>query len=80
MNIAKKRKKLLVVFPTTTDAMHMQQAATANDISGRMIPLPGTIEAGCGLAWCTDPEQKEKLMALTEKFGIHTQGFYEQDW
>ena len=80
MSIAKKEKKLLVVFPTTTDAMHMQQAASVHSIPGRMIPLPGTIEAGCGLAWCTAPEEKEWIMALTEKLGIHTQGFYEQDW
>ena len=43
----------MVVFPTTTDAMHMQQAATEYKLPGRMIPLPGGLEAGCGLAWCT---------------------------
>ena len=80
MSIAKKEKKLMVVFPTTTDAMHMQQAATTHSIPGRMVPLPGTIEAGCGLAWCTAPAQKEQLMAVTEKLGIHIQGFYEQNW
>ena len=80
MSIARKEKKLMVVFPTTTDAMHMQQAATTHSLPGRMIPLPGTIEAGCGLAWCTDLTQKERLMALTEELGIHTQGFCEQEW
>lgn len=80
MSIARKEKKLMVVFPTTTDAMHMQQAATTYSLPGRMVPLPGTIEAGCGLAWCTDLTQKERLMALTERLGIHTQGFYEQEW
>lgn len=80
MKIANKEKKLMVVFPTTTDAMHMQQAATTHSLPGRMVPLPSTIEAGCGLAWCTDPTQKESLMALTEQLGIQTQGFYEQEW
>lgn len=36
-----REKKLMVVFPTTTDAMHMQQAATKYKLPGRMIPLPG---------------------------------------
>ena len=80
MSIARKEKKLMVVFPTTTDAMHMQQAAMTHSLPGRMVPLPGTIEAGCGLAWCTELTQRERLMALTEEFGIHTQGFYEQEW
>ena len=56
----------MVVFPTTTDAMHMQQAATKYKLPGRMIPLPGGLEAGCGLAWCTLPEQKNMLEALTD--------------
>lgn len=73
-------KKLMVVFPTTTDAMHMQQAATMHSLPGRMVPLPGTIEAGCGLAWRTDLTQKERLMTLTRELGIYTQGFYELEW
>ena len=60
--------------------MHMQQAATMHRIPGRMVPLPGTIEAGCGLAWRTDLTQKERLKALTIELGIHTQGFYELEW
>ena len=58
MSRLNREKKLMVVFPTTTDAMHMQQAATKYKLPGRMIPLPGGLEAGCGLAWCTLPEQK----------------------
>ena len=68
----------MVVFPTTTDAMHMQQAAKKYKLPGRMIPLPGGLEAGCGLAWCTLPEQKNMLEALTEELGINTQGFFEK--
>ncbi len=75
-----REKKLMVVFPTTTDAMHMQQAATKYKLLGRMIPLPGGLEAGCGLAWCTLPEQKNMLEALTEELGINTQGFFEKEW
>lgn len=74
-----KSVKLIVVFPTTTDAMHMQQAAGNRKLPGRMIPLPGKLLAGCGLAWCTEPAEKEVIKALTKELGIHTQGFYEQE-
>ena len=72
--------KLMVAFPTTTDAMHMQIEASKQNIPGRMIPLPGTIEAGCGLAWCTEPDQKERLIVLTKELGIRTEGFFEEEW
>ena len=72
-------KKLMVAFPTTTDAMHMQIVASKQNIPGHMIPLPGTIEAGCGLAWCTELDQKETLIALTRELGIRTEGFFEEE-
>lgn len=74
-----KSVKLIVVFPTTTDAMHMQQAAGKRKLPGRMIPLPGKLSAGCGLAWCTELTEREAITALTKELGIHTQGFYEQE-
>ena len=70
----------MVVLPTTTDAKHMQQASKKNKLPGRMIPLPGGLESGCGLACCTFPEQKNMLEALTEELGINTQGFFEKEW
>ena len=42
-------KKLYVVvtFETTSQAIHFEQSST---VKGRLIPLPSTISAGCGLA------------------------------
>lgn len=78
--IREKSMKLMVAFPTTTDAMHMQQAAGKRQVPGRMIPLPGQIHAGCGLAWCTEPTQRAFLEALVRELGIRTEGFYELMW
>lgn len=78
--IGEKTLKLMVAFPTTTDAMHMQQAAGKSGIPGRMIPVPGQISAGCGLAWCTEPEERPRIEALIKKRGIRTEGFYELLW
>lgn len=42
---------LLVTFASTTQAMAFERAAKERGIKGRMIPVPGEIHAGCGLAW-----------------------------
>lgn len=58
----KKRPRLVITFPSTTAAMAME--AACSPALGRLIPLPRQIGAGCGLAWCASPEQKDMLMAL----------------
>lgn len=54
-------KKLYVVvtFDTTSQAIHFEQSCT---IEGRLIPLPSSISAGCGLAWRSDVVYKTKLL------------------
>ena len=49
----RKYLQLVVTFATTTAAMEMEQRAEKAEISGRLIPLPSEISAGCGLAWKT---------------------------
>jgi hypothetical protein len=50
-------------------------------IPGRIIPLPGTIRADCGLAWLLAPGTLEALKAASEgKFtisGVHEVMMYE---
>ena len=46
----KKELKLVVTFHTTADAMAMEKACRELDVPGRLIPVPGEISAGCGLA------------------------------
>ena len=47
---------LIITFKSTTDAMALEKYCREKNIEGRIIPLPGTISAGCGLAWSTRPE------------------------
>ena len=51
----KKELKLVVTFHTTADAMAMEKACKEQNVPGRIIPVPRTISAGCGLAWCAAP-------------------------
>ncbi|MEE1036716.1 MAG: DUF3343 domain-containing protein, partial [Oscillospiraceae bacterium] len=48
----KRQKKLVITFYTTTAAMSMEKICKECSADGRIIPVPGSISADCGLAWC----------------------------
>ena len=73
----KKELKLIVTFHTTADAMAMEKACRANDVPGRLIPVPREISAGCGLAWCAQPDQRENILLVMEKKGIEQENLHE---
>ena len=62
-----KKNQLIITFGTTTAALAFEAFAAANAIPGRLIPLPSEISAGCGLAWKTEPSQKDELVKLSNK-------------
>lgn len=67
----KKRYRILT-FHTTTEAMTMEKRCEENGIPGRLIPVPGEITAGCGLAWRMTVEEyplyEKKIKELRLKF------------
>ena len=63
----RKYLQLVVTFATTTAAMEMEQRAEKAEISGRLIPLPSEISAGCGLAWKTKLSEKDTIMNFMEQ-------------
>lgn len=62
-----KELKLVITFHTTVDAIRMEKLTKEQNISGRMIPVPSSIKAGCGLAYLAMPEEKEALEKLMEE-------------
>lgn len=62
----KKENRLVITFKTTTEAMAMETLCKSVGADGRMIPVPGFISAGCGLAWSAKPESEEALRQLME--------------
>lgn len=54
-------KQLILSFHTATDAMAAEAVCREMRIDGRIIPVPPDIKADCGLAWRTDPENREAL-------------------
>lgn len=73
----KKQLKLVITFSTTTEAMAMEQMCKTEALDGRIIPVPKTITAGCGLAWCAGPESRNILNKQMEIHQICAEGFFE---
>lgn len=73
----KKEIKLVVTFHVTADAMAMEKLCKERRIPGRMIPVPRTISAGCGLAWCADPSERKRLIEVMHSAGITEEDIHE---
>ena len=71
-----KKKKIIITFFTTTDAMNMEDVCKKCKADGRLIPVPGFITADCGLAWCADPESEAELTEIMHKNDIVCQEIY----
>ena len=72
----KKTEKLVITFHTTTEAMAMESACKREHADGRLIPVPRVISAGCGLAWCAEPESEAALTIMMQQHHITPQGVY----
>ena len=73
----RKEKKLVITFSTTTDAMAMEMVCKKKGAEGRIIPVPPTIHAGCGLAWCADLGCEELLKETMRKVGLQEEAMQE---
>lgn len=73
----KKTLKLVVTFHTTADAMAMEKACKEHGVSGRLIPVPRTISAGCGLSWCAELEEMEQIKTVMKTVGIEEEDMHE---
>ena len=68
------RKEFLVItFSETADAIAAEKILKEKKVSGRMIPVPRSLSAGCGLSWRTEPEEKETAGRVLEEAGIQWQ-------
>ena len=64
----------IITFKTTTQALIMERKAKAFCKPGRIIPLPVSISAGCGLCWASD----EREEAVWEAFCREQNIIFEQ--
>lgn len=69
--------QLVIAFDTTAAALAFEAAAPVAGLTGRLIPVPTAITAGCGLAWRDDPASRNAARALLEQEGIAGASLYE---
>lgn len=72
-----KELKLVVTFHTTADAMAMEKACKESGVDGRLIPVPRSISAGCGLSWCAGLDARNILTEVMNRVGIEEDDVYE---
>lgn len=73
----KKELKLVVTFHTTADAMAMEKTCLEQHVPGRLIPVPRSVSAGCGLAWCAPLEEREHLLEVMRGGDIEQEALHE---
>ena len=72
-----KELRLIVTFNSTTDAIRFEKYCKANSIEGRLIPVPRTISASCGMCWRTQPENQSRIEAAMDKAGLIISDIYK---
>ncbi|HCO50819.1 MAG: DUF3343 domain-containing protein [Oscillospiraceae bacterium] len=70
-----KKTWLLVTFYTTAGVMAMERACKAASLPGRIVPVPRSITADCGLAWRCEPTLRGPVEALADPEEV--MGIYE---
>lgn len=69
-------EKCVVTFRTTAAAMAMESACKAEGLPGRLIPVPRSVTAGCGLCWAAPPASREALEELVIRKCLDVDGIY----
>ncbi len=74
--LRKKTMKLVITFHTTADAMAMEELCKKRGIGGRLIPVPRSISAGCGLAFCAEESALSELETAMSEIGLDREGVH----
>ena len=72
----KRQERPGITIHTRTAALAMEKICKESGADGRIIPVPGSISADCGLAWCAKNESEDALLALMVQHNITPQGIY----
>lgn len=77
MRVRAKTLQLLITFSSTVQAMSMETQAHAAGLPGRLIPVPTSITAGCGLAYKAPLDSRTELLALIQRAGLEPEQVVE---
>ena len=71
-----REEKCIVTFRTTTGAMAMERACKEKGVPGRLIPVPRTITADCGMCWAAPKEARTVVEELVMEQHLDVDGIY----
>lgn len=66
----KKELRFIMTFNSTVEAMAAERFFQDHGLPGRLIPVPGQVKAGCGLAWMAACEEQTELMEMVRQRGL----------
>lgn len=66
----------VVTFRTTTAAMEMERVCKETGVPGRLIPVPRSITAGCGMCWMAPPAARDAVEELVMERHLMIDGIY----
>lgn len=72
-----KQRRFVVTFPTTAGAMAMEKRCREAGLPGRLIPVPRSITAGCGLCWAAPVDSREAIEEFIVAGQIMVDGLYD---
>ena len=72
-----RENRCFMTFPNTTEATKMEAACHGAGLPGRLVPVPGEITAGCGLAWMAERSWREEMEKLAVLNGVTYEAVYE---
>lgn len=72
-----KRKRYLLTFYSTSGAIAVERFCKANNIPGRLLPVPREISASCGLCWAVPVEEKNSLAPVEDEFAEDIEGKWQ---
>ena len=71
-----KKLCLVVTFDATAAAMAAEKYCLERGVPGRLIPVPRSITAGCGMCWSAPPDARQELEALVIREKLDVDGLY----
>lgn len=66
---------LYISFYTTAEAIATERAAKKYQVSGKLVPIPRRLSAGCGMAFRTDVENYHILESILASEDIEYEEF-----
>lgn len=71
-----KTEYTVITFSDYHAAIAFESFCREKEIPGRLIPLPSSVSAGCGMCWRMKPEEFTSWETVITDAGIPTEGSY----